>query len=280
MCLITYATAAKTIQLLNNEQFFNSVLTNNGDGVGVMYASSKRLTISRFLTSTPSQTLRDLLAAMPKDMATMVGIHWRMRTHGEINLSQCHPYTVTPTIALMHNGILSQGNATDDTKSDTWHYINSVIRPALLADAELYNSQLFTEFLGKDIGANNRFLIMRADGKTHLINKSTGIENDGVWFSNTYAWEPSTVIPDYRQAAFNRSYIDYFGDYAPTPIGLDAFKRLISDANKNADANRRVDEIESLVIDYPHEAALLLSQLNKPTTRKGGLLGDIFTRRN
>jgi len=33
-------------------------------------------------------------------------IHFRMKTHGHIDLENCHPYEVLPNVYMAHNGIL------------------------------------------------------------------------------------------------------------------------------------------------------------------------------
>jgi len=36
-------------------------------------------------------------------------IHYRMKTHGDIDMDNCHPSRVTDDIWMAHNGILSMG---------------------------------------------------------------------------------------------------------------------------------------------------------------------------
>lgn len=117
-------------------------------------------------------------------------IHFRMKTHGDIDLANCHPYEVMPGLWMAHNGILSTGNAADTKMSDTWHYINDYLRPMLEANPDLLHVEAFRKLVGNHIGSSNKFGFMNSKGETFIINKSSGVEHEGIWYSNTYAWTP------------------------------------------------------------------------------------------
>ena len=117
-------------------------------------------------------------------------IHFRMKTHGDIDMANCHPYVVTDSMWMAHNGILSSGNSKDATKSDTWHYINDFIKPMLEQTPDALDNPYIRGYIGVHIGASNKFGFMNAEGKVHIINKHSGVEYEGVWYSNTYAWSP------------------------------------------------------------------------------------------
>jgi hypothetical protein len=117
-------------------------------------------------------------------------IHFRMKTHGDIDLENCHPYEVTPGLFMAHNGILSTGNSADPKMSDTWHYINDYLRPLISAYPDILDKPQFRELIGDHIGNNNRFAFMNHEGEIHIINKNSGVTHDGIWYSNTYAWTP------------------------------------------------------------------------------------------
>jgi hypothetical protein len=133
-----------------------------------------------------------MVAALPND-GRMVACHWRMRTHGNIDLDNCHPYPVNTTTALMHNGILHTGNKADTTKSDTHHFIKDYLTG--VGDNALHDPGML-KMLG-DFIEGNRFAIMSADGRLSVVNKDQGVESHGLWFSNTYAWEPEILMPEY-----------------------------------------------------------------------------------
>jgi hypothetical protein len=123
--------------------------------------------------------------------------HLRMRTHGDIDLLNCHPYEVLNKaqhgldIWLMHNGILSTGNKADVTKSDTWHYINDYLKPMLAGNPDFAFHPSFKALIEDHIGVSNKFVIMDNEGRQTVINQSSGVYWGGLWLSNTYAWTSS-----------------------------------------------------------------------------------------
>jgi hypothetical protein len=147
-----------------------------------------------------------------------------MKTHGDIDLTNCHPYDVfgfdedtkgkgTP-IAMMHNGILSTGNAKDTSKSDTWHYIRDYIRPLIQKDQSLIFTDAFRRLIASHISSSNKFALMDALGNVQIVNKHAGIEWNGAWFSNTYAWSArdEKIYPGISKSHPQSSY-GYYGDY-------------------------------------------------------------------
>lgn len=117
-------------------------------------------------------------------------IHFRMKTHGEIDIANCHPYEVVPGIYMAHNGILSTGNAADPKMSDTWHYIQDFLKPMLEQDPSLLFNVGFQRMIAGHIGNSNKFGFMDQSGRTVIINRTAGVDHKGVWYSNTYAWTP------------------------------------------------------------------------------------------
>jgi hypothetical protein len=105
---------------------------------------------------------------------------------------------------LMHNGVLSTGNAKDTKKSDTWHYINDIIRPALAGRPEQFMSKWFQDLIEDHIGSSNKFVMMDAHGNTMTFNKDSGVMWGDVWMSNTYAWSAA-------KAGVVKPYNSYYG---------------------------------------------------------------------
>lgn len=197
MCLIMTGQAhAVRSTLLDTPRLAGSIYNQNSDGVGVMYKNKRGLKVIKLLPKSTKE-VAEFLLALPDDDRNLA-IHWRMRTHGHVDMHNCHPYPVAKGVAMMHNGILSTGNKADPTKSDTYHFIEDYLRTAVESYPELVHDAGFLEMVSDYIGASNRFVFMSADGRMSTANFNTGIEHNGVWFSNTYAWPPELLIPDYK----------------------------------------------------------------------------------
>jgi hypothetical protein len=116
-----------------------------------------------------------------------------MKTHGNIDMENCHPYEVLNRdehgidLWLMHNGVLHTDNKADITKSDTWHYIRDYLRPILEYNPDFAFHPAFAELIGDHIGSN-RFVMMDNNGRQVVINEEQGVYWGGRWLSNTYAW--------------------------------------------------------------------------------------------
>ncbi len=123
--------------------------------------------------------------------------HLRMRTHGDIDLLNCHPYEILNRsehgldLWLMHNGVLATGNRADITKSDTWHYIQDYLKPMLASNPDFAFHPSFKALIEDHIGGSNKFVIMDNEGRQTVINQSSGVYWGGLWLSNTYAWTSS-----------------------------------------------------------------------------------------
>jgi hypothetical protein len=70
---------------------------------------------------------------------------------------------------------------------------------------------MIAEFIG-----DNRFVFMDGDGRMSHVNYDQGVEHEGMWFSNTYAWSPSRLIPNYykstKKAYKSYAYADAYYD--------------------------------------------------------------------
>ena len=213
MCLIITGQSSKVRStLLDTHGLLSDIFTSNPDGIGFMYGSTKGLKV----TKTLPKNLGDATAfiqRLPQDDRE-IAIHFRWTTHGKTDMVNCHPYDVIPGfIAMMHNGILHTGNAADKDKSDTWHFINDYLHTAVSASPELVYDAGFVSMMEEFIG-NNRFVFMNGEGRMQHVNFDQGIEHDDLWFSNTYAWSPSRLIPSYKSATLKSySYTGSYGSY-------------------------------------------------------------------
>lgn len=181
MCLLVNQPASTAF----TDEFIEDVYRKNSDGFGVMYAEHGEVHVYKCLPR-DAKDMIDFYRAHAEGRDCVW--HARMQTHGDIDLDNCHPYRVTDDIWLAHNGILSTGNAADKSKSDTWHFIRNVLTPALTANPDLMLDLDWQKFVGSMIGTGNKFGLVRADGKTVVINEASGVNFVGAWLSNTYAW--------------------------------------------------------------------------------------------
>lgn len=181
MCLIVH----QPKEFIMSDELLSDIYRRNSDGLGLMYAQDGELVVRKFL---PKSAAEFVQAYREHGEGRELVLHARMTTHGETDMENCHPYQVTPGVALMHNGVLSMGNVWDKTKSDTWHFVQRVIAPAVAYDPALILDPSWQGYMSAIIGSGNRFALMDRHGQVVIINRAQGVEFMGCWFSNTYAW--------------------------------------------------------------------------------------------
>ena len=214
--------------------FIKGVYLKNRDGVGVMYAENNTLHTVKLVP----HTLRDFENFFAEDIqGKACAWHARMQTHGDIDITNCHPYQVLDDsvgypLCLMHNGVLHTDNRKDVTKSDTWHYIRDYLRPMLEKNPEFFLTPAFADLVGTHIH-NNRFVLLDAYGSMVTVNEYQGVEYNGAWLSNTYAWD--TTGTEHEPKRWKNSWSNAFTSSRYEPFSYD--KSAFSDS-------RRVDSYE------------------------------------
>tara|TARA_Y100001973_G_C5196596_1_gene334686 strand:+ start:2106 stop:3014 length:909 start_codon:yes stop_codon:yes gene_type:complete len=179
----------------------------NSNGFGAMKSDGSNIHISKTLGNI--NTIVKLYKRYFANEECL--IHFRMKTHGDIDQGNCHPYAVTDSIWMAHNGILAMGNNTDTKKSDTWHFIKHFLRPTLSNDPSLLENQDWLDYVGDTIGSTNKFGFMRNDGHIALVNEHSGIKYKKFWLSNTYAWSAHKfgAIKKQKKRKYNYNYSDW-----------------------------------------------------------------------
>ena len=221
MCLIITGKSSQVrATLLNTKRMLSDIYTSNSDGIGFMYGTKDGLKVIKHLPKSLADA-EACIKRMPTDDRE-IAIHFRMTTHGDTDLTNCHPYDVVPGyIAMMHNGVLHTGNKADESKSDTWHFIKDYLASPIAEHPDMVYNDSFLSMVA-DFIANNRFVFMNGEGRMSHVNFDQGIEHDGMWFSNTYAWRPSALIPNYYMGASKgwrgngygySAYADDYEDY-------------------------------------------------------------------
>lgn len=204
MCLIITGSANQVRNtLLGTKGLLEDIYQSNSDGVGVMYRNRRGLRIIKVVPKHVAQ-VEYMLRHLPDDDRNLA-IHFRMTTHGKTNLDNCHPYDVVPgRVAMMHNGVLACGNDKDPTRSDTYHFIEEYLKEVVAEAPKVVHRKGLIEVLGDFIGNSNRFVFMDDDGEMSIVNRDTGVEykEGGLWFSNTYAWNPSRLLKGYRSNVY------------------------------------------------------------------------------
>lgn len=142
------------------------------------------------------------------DQAALV--HFRFATHGKRNEDNCHPFMVADNLAMIHNGVLNIDTSDDDTRSDTWHYVEKVLRPLHELTSEFYRDPAVA-YLGSCAIKGSKFAFLRADGDFAIWNEDDGIwEKDGHWYSNS--GYKTSIVRAYRGSGFSGSITNRYDE--------------------------------------------------------------------
>ncbi len=197
MCLIINKPAGVAF----NEAWLEDFFSHNRDGFGFMYEHNGGPIVVKYA----NPTVEDFIDEMESINHKSALIHLRMRTHGEINDANTHPYKICDGLWVMHNGIIGHAATDQIEMSDTWHYIRDTLAPILKTSPEVLQTKAFQNLIGDHIG-NNRLAFMDGKGRFTIINKDQGVMFNGCWLSNTYAWsyakrnlvDPQNYVPEQK----------------------------------------------------------------------------------
>lgn len=179
MCIAIFKPKDKII----SEEILKTCSENNPDGMGFAYIDNDTLYIKKYMKF--NDFIKDYKEVETK--SNML-IHFRIATHGTVELDNCHPFFLNHRMALIHNGIIS-GYGDKKEKSDTRDFIDRVIGNI---SWKLMKNPSYRELISKAIGYS-KLAILDITGDYWIINEDNGYWTDGVWYSNK-SYEPKKQV--------------------------------------------------------------------------------------
>lgn len=197
MCIAIYHDAKC---FLTEEEFFYS-WKNNPDGGGFMYFDeANEIVIERSMDFDEMRS--KYYAAIEKYSETSpFAVHFRIATHGSVNLSNCHPFRSSANTALMHNGIIPVLMEKKDKRSDTRVFAEEYM--PRLPKGWMDDDYLFT-MVEEFIGASKVIVFTndpKLDSYMYILNEKDGHWNQTKtkWYSNkSYCSFSKAVGPDIK----------------------------------------------------------------------------------
>jgi predicted glutamine amidotransferase len=187
---------------LTEEEFKNS-WNSNPDGGGFMYFNdAKEIVIEKSMLYT--EMYRKYYDAIEKySDSSPFAVHFRIATHGSVNIDNCHPFRASAHTAVMHNGIIPVLMEKKDKRSDTRVFVQEYMSrlPATWLDDD-YLFSMVEQFVG-----GSKLIIMTNDPKLesylYILN-----EKDGHWNEEKTKW--------YSNRSYCNSSSSVFGKYSST----------------------------------------------------------------
>ena len=192
----------------------------NGDGCGYAFIDNGHVHIVRAVkwAHIEEQFKRDNARYGP---ASPFLVHFRIKTTGDVNKGNCHPFRMADGGALIHNGIIDMYDIPKE-QSDTRFFTNKIIDS--LPKNWQYDGEWMT-MVGKMIGASSKMVFLWPNGSHYILGESKGFWEDNhgnriykkeeqetqgmIWYSNDSCRLPSPAqlearknpvkIHDYRE---------------------------------------------------------------------------------
>lgn len=175
---------AKQAGVAITESILRNCFENNPDGAGFCVEVDGQLKINKGYF-----TFEDFYAAYQPYEYQKSLIHFRIRTHGNVDVDNCHPFVVTDDVAFIHNGIISNVTA-KGSESDTIVFNKLYLQPIVAKyGQEALTSTALKNLIENFIGFSKLAVFVKGQEDFIFFNESMGNRSkEGIWFSN-YSWQ-------------------------------------------------------------------------------------------
>jgi len=187
MCLIIQHTPTVEGQALSDDEV-RDIYSRNRDGFGFMWVENAQLHTRKGVPANVDEAI-----GWYRDAASRPGVvvvHWRMATHGAVRHELAHPFLLSSTAALVHNGVLSSwGNTGRNDVSDTSEFA-SAIATWLAQYGHGHRHPTLTEWIDKEVKGSAVVTMGVGDDGLAEVHRhgNVGVNHKDRWYSNTYAW--------------------------------------------------------------------------------------------
>jgi len=162
-----------------------NAMQNNDDGWGfVARLRSGEMVVRRGIGGYDS-----FANAIEPYAEAQMAIHFRMATHGSVRKGNCHPFMISPTLAVVHNGVIPIEQNVDKDRSDTWHFVELILKKFHAIRKDFWMRQEF-KFTIEAATSGSKLVFLRSDGTWGIYNEGYGHWIDKIWYSNkSHQWK-------------------------------------------------------------------------------------------
>ena len=194
MCIAIFKPAGEFL----SEVLLKNCFNNNPDGAGFAYINTDHLGVKRikmYKSMDFEPFYKQYLRATRIANDSPFLIHFRIKTHGEKDIANCHPFMIDNDTVFIHNGIIS-GVSRHATMSDTRMFKREILRE--LPEGWMYNSAIAT--LIEDFIGASKLAVLNIEGDCTIYNEKKGHWFGKCWMSNDSYKERKVYTQTYYSA--------------------------------------------------------------------------------
>lgn len=152
---------------------------NNQDGAGMLYIENNKLKTYKEMNSF-KKFYDTYLRIREADMSKKIVLHFRISTHGKIDVTNCHPFLVNKNLGFVHNGIIS-GLPYSNDYSDTYMFNRHILQN--MPNDFLQHKGILT--LIEEFISYSKLVFLDKQNNSTIIGEEKGIWDGGNWYSNS-----------------------------------------------------------------------------------------------
>jgi hypothetical protein len=171
MCVILYKAKRRFV----SDEIIRTCWKNNPHGAGAMWFGNGKVETFKVHMDEGVEKFIEMYHAI-KPEKKRVALHFRIATHGDKSLSNCHPHRVNDDMWLVHNGIISN-IPTKGAESDTAAFAR--LLGGLPEGWEKNRDQ--TMLIDMSIGWS-KIVLFKAPST--VLFWGEGVMDKGIWYSN------------------------------------------------------------------------------------------------
>ena len=205
-----------------------------------MFAEDKELKIQKGFFN-----FEKFYKAYKKHEAKKCVIHFRIKTHGKVDETNCHPFYINNSMGFVHNGTITGfGN---DTFSDTIQFNEGILQKLVgkWGNLSLFQDPI-VDLIENRIGWSKLIMLDR-HGNHKIFNEEKGEWDNGVWYSNK-SYQPAPKYPvqtSWTKYDWGRYSKQLTHSVSPEPIAQSVFKVgdscIVTDTIKDQTTGAQLD---------------------------------------